>query len=454
MGTNEVTVRPSFAERTLFQQDQTELTSRLAARVVFRFLFVYLIIYNFAFPLSITSTFARLFGTGIPLLSKAAEGYEDGWNAVITWVGTHLFHVEITVRPNGSGDTTWNYVQVFCLAVFSLVLTAIWSILDSKRPNYVRLLGFLRVYVRYALATTMIVYGAVKVIKSQFPDPPLDRLLQPFGDASPMGLLWTFMGASTPYNIFSGAGELLGALLLTTRRTTLLGSLVCIGVLGHVVVLNFSYDVPVKLFSLHLFLMAVFLAAPDFKRLADLFLFNRRIEPAPIRPIFRQRWQNIAAISLRTALVAAYLVLWLYNSYETTKLFGSRTPKSPLYGIWNVEEFVVDAQTQPPVVTDGKRWRRVIFDYPKVIAIQLMDDKRQRYLLELDEQQMTLQLSKRDDKEWKASFHYQRPEEDQLELEGTFEGKKMLAKLRRVDASEFLLMNRSFHWINEFPFNR
>ncbi len=69
----------------------------------------------------------------------------------------------------------------------------------------------------------MINYGAVKVIKAQFPNPTLDRLLQPFGDASPMGLLWTFMGASESYNIFTGAGELIGGLLLTTRRTTLLG---------------------------------------------------------------------------------------------------------------------------------------------------------------------------------------------------------------------------------------
>src|SRR5947199_1204250 len=106
----------------------------------------------------------------------------------------------------------------------------------------------------------MLSFGAYKVIKSQFPAPSLDRLLEPYGDSSPMGLLWTFMGASKAYTIFGGFAEMLGGALLTVRRTTLLGALVCIGVITNIVMLNFSYDVPVKLYSTHLLLMAIFLA--------------------------------------------------------------------------------------------------------------------------------------------------------------------------------------------------
>jgi hypothetical protein len=65
-----------------------------------------------------------------------------------------------------------------------------------------------------------------------------------------MGLLWTFMGASAAYTIFTGLGELVGGLLLTTRRTALAGALVSAAVMTHVAVLNFCYDVPVKLFSM------------------------------------------------------------------------------------------------------------------------------------------------------------------------------------------------------------
>ena len=32
-----------------------------------------------------------------------------------------VFHTEIQVLPNGSGDTTYNYIQVFCLPDFLLI---------------------------------------------------------------------------------------------------------------------------------------------------------------------------------------------------------------------------------------------------------------------------------------------------------------------------------------------
>lgn len=95
-----------------------------------------------------------------------------------------------------------------------------------------------------------------------------------------MRLLWTFMGFSRAYCIFAGAAECLGGALLFFRRTTLLGAVLLLGVLGNVVLLNFCYDVPVKLFSTFLLFLAAYLAWPDARRLADFFLLNKLIEPA------------------------------------------------------------------------------------------------------------------------------------------------------------------------------
>jgi hypothetical protein len=292
------------------------------------------------------------------------------------------------------------------------------------------------------------------VIKSQFPNPSLDRLVQPFGDASPMGLLWTFMGASASYNVFSGAGEMLGGLLLTARRTTLLGALVSAGVLSNVVMLNFSYDVPVKLFSTHLLLMALFLAAPDLGRLVSVFVLNRRAEPAELRPLFRRKWLHRLALLVRTAVVVAFTALALAGANENRSKFGDLAARSPLYGIWNVEGFETDGKARPPLLTDTTRWRRVVFDYPGMIAVQLMSDSRLRYPLKLDADKKTLALTRRDDPAWHADFSYEESEPGVLTLEGTFEGKKVRARLRRTDPSGFLLLSRGFHWINEYPFNR
>ena len=132
--------------------------------------------------------------------------------------------------------------------------------------------------VRFVLGATMLSYGWAKVFPNQMPAPGPDRLLNPIGETSPMGLLWTFMGASSAYQIFAGVGEVVGGTLLFWRRTALLGALVLVVVLANVVALNFCYDVPVKLYSSHLLAMALFIVAPHVPRLLDVLVLNR---PAP-----------------------------------------------------------------------------------------------------------------------------------------------------------------------------
>src|SRR6185436_1005358 len=172
-------------------------------RVLFRFTFAYFVLYLFPFPLDV-----------IPYVAIVTQPYETLREWTVIGVGKHLFHVEVVHRFTGSGDTTYDYIQNFCILVLAVAATLAWSILDRKRASYARLYEWLRIYVRFGLATAMVTYGAAKVIPAQFPRQSVDRLLQPFGDASPMGLLWTFMGASAAYVIFTGLAEMLGGLLL------------------------------------------------------------------------------------------------------------------------------------------------------------------------------------------------------------------------------------------------
>lgn len=413
--------------------------------ILFRFAFAYFILYLLPFPAS-----------EIPGVEEYAFKYNQLWFKIVPWFGEHVLHLsqKITIFQNGSGDTTFNYVQLLCFAAISATVALCWSLVDFRRTNYRRLHIWLRVYVRFGLAIVMIAYGAIKVVKSQFPDPSLDRLIQPFGEASPMGLLWTFMGASTGYNIFSGAGEMLGGLLLTTRRTTLLGALVSIGVMSHIVALNFCYDVPVKLFSLNLLAMAIFLAVPDAHRLANMFLWNKPAPSADIKPFTRRKSVNYGIIGLRTAIVVAVVALHISNALESQRQFGSGAPRSPLAGIWSVEELRESGKDRPAVLTDTTRWRRIIFDYPAAIAIQLISDTRIRHGLQLDPANKTLTIRDRFTRKTIGELSYDQPESNRLVLDGTFDGKPIKATLKREDNKDFLLNSRGFHWINEYPFNR
>jgi hypothetical protein len=226
----------------------------------------------------------------------------------------------------------------------------------------------------------------------------------------------------------------------------------------QVLVLNLCYDVPVKLFSANLLAMALLLAAPDLRRLADLFLFNRRVEPTEIRPLFARRRLDRAAAIVWGIGLAAFTVFSLYGAYQANKTYAHLAPKPPLHGVWEVEEFVMDGSVRPPLLTDTERWRQVLFEYPEYVSFQLMQKSegrsRRNYGLKVDSKKKTLTLQTLDTAKKETVFSYRQPKPGILTLEGTLEGKEIRARLRRIDESEFLLISRGFHWINELPFNR
>jgi hypothetical protein len=414
-------------------------------RFFLRFGFVYFLLLMVPFDVSV-----------LPFGRPVIRPYEALWESVGTNVGRQVFGVTVQIlEMNGSGDTAYDYVRTFCHLVLAVLLGLLWTILDRKRSRDPRLYEWFRVYLRFSLAMAMIVYGTMKLIPTQFGSLGFYRLLQPFGNASPMGLLWAFMAASPAYTAFSGAAETLGGLLLIPRRTTLLGALVSAAVLTQVVMLNFCYDVPVKLFSSNLLVMALVLAAPDLRRLAALFLFNRRVEPVEMRPLFASRRLNRVAAAVWAIGLAGYTVYSLYGAYQSNKQYGFLAPKPPFHGVWEVEELVVDGTVRPPLLTDEERWRRVVVEEPGYIGIQRMKDSRPGYYkLEQDPAKKTFTLQDQRDPKKKYVLSYQRPKPEILVMEGGFKDRKIRARLRRKDDSEFLLTSRGFHWINERPFNR
>ena len=433
----------------------------LPRRIAFRFLVIYVLLYFLPMPIREIIGAVNIVGgeSVLPVTSKAFEylGYYDtAWQSVVIPVGKALFNVDITVVPTGSGDTAFAYVQVLCIFAIASLGALIWSGLDRSRLAYPRLHEWLRVYVRYVLAFTMLGYGMAKVIQTQFPPPGPERLMQSFGSASPMGLLWTFMGASTSYTFFAGFMECIGGLLLIPRRTVTLGAIVVTGTMLNVVVLNFCYDVPVKQYSTHLTLMAIWLTLPDLPALMAVFLRTKPVPPAPVQPLFRLAWLRYPALVFALALVGIDIYGGMTGNYEFWTQMSDRTGLSPLAGIYEVESF----ERQPGTATaanEKSRWRRVVInDYKTrlVLAVQQIDDQMPRYMITDDPEKKALTVALRTDPAKTGTLAYSNPEPGVLTLEGSFLGETISARLRKNEHPEYLLMSRGFNWVQEFPFNR
>ena len=177
------------------------------------------------------------------------------WSAVVPAVWRHLFGQSAPLKwqQDGGGDKTVHWLEMLCTVLLAALLAAVWTWIDRRARSPIATVPRRDAgsYVRYTLAAILLEYGLSKVIKTQFPAPPLARLEERYSDASPMGLLWTFMGYSPLYNLFSGAVECAAALLFF-RATTTLGALLSVAAMSNVLLLNLCYDVPVKLGAAHL----------------------------------------------------------------------------------------------------------------------------------------------------------------------------------------------------------
>lgn len=423
-------------------------------RVAFRFSCAYFLLYVTTAPLSV-----------VPGGRWVYLRFSHLWRKVVPWAGKHVLHLatDITAFPSGTTwDTTFNYVQLLLCLGLAAVVALVWSLLAARRPEDApdpRVSHGLRVLLRYLLAAFVLSYGLVKVMKSQFPFPAPEILVQTYGQSSPMELLWTFMGYSTGYNLFCGLTEAVGALLLFFRRTTTLGALLVAAAMANVLVLNLCYDVPVKTFSGHLFLMAVFLLLPDLQRLTHVLILNRSTEPVILRTPFRARWMERARWVLKPIVIGWCVIGETQVNYKAYTVRGDDSPRPALYGIYEVEAFTRNGELRPPLLGDASRWRSMTVNRRPALAVQWMNDKVTRFRMVDDPAKKTLTLSPSNDTpsggetNEKFVLTYDRPDPEHLTLQGSFYKDTLEIRLRKVDESRFVLVSRGFHWINEYPFH-
>jgi len=404
----------------------------ISLRVAFRFCCCYLLLYSL--PQGGTVNLLQ----SLPGGGKISQPYLNLWHAVCPWVAVHIFHLggkAVTYFPTGSGDTTLDYVLQLLFIVVAAIGTLAWSILDHRRRDYRALYAWLRLLVRYTLAFTLFGYGFAKVFPLQFQPASLRRLAEPYGEFSPMGVLWSFMGASQAYTIFGGAAEALGGFLLLFRRTTTLGAMTAFAVLANVVAMNFCYDVPVKLYSTNLLLMCVFLLAPDLRRLLDVLVLNRPSAPARLYAIrFQRRWMRILAVVFCVLFVGYELSNEIVQGWRFYRQVYVAPIHPPLYGIYNVESGAPTA------------WRKVIFENARSVAVRT--DTGELLTFPLEYAGPGLRINGADQYTWT------KPDAGHLVLTGQRAGAPSTIRLAKVDPARFLLKSRGFHWINELPLNR
>lgn len=408
-------------------------------RIAFRFGFVLGVLYIYPLPLGV-----------IPYTERVSDVLQKPLDLLTRWFASSVLGVGTPVNtPNGSGDRLYDWVFFLVLLIASALGAAVWSVFDRRRKAYPRLATGAWIALRYLLAWTLLMYGVVKIFNSQFPPPSPSRLDQRLGDISPMRLLWMFQGYSQAYTFFGGCAEAFAGVLLLWRRTATLGALVAIAVMTNVVMLNLCYDVPVKLYSMQLLVIATLIAMPQLHRTVRAILGHAVAEvPLRVRSSRRRERARLVAKLAALALVA-------YPLYQDIRRNLTERPVAhELTGIWKVERWSVDGVETPA------SWRKLIFNTWNGVVVTATE---QRFFLDAfvlpGAQSIAIAPMDKPDPKSDAGiapgrdlWRYAHPERERLVIDRLDHGKRVLITLTREP--DGLLMTRGFHWINESPYNR
>ncbi|AXY75362.1 hypothetical protein D3H65_15825 [Paraflavitalea soli] len=415
-------------------------------RIVFRFFFLFYCI--FLGPWSILSVVP---GTDF------IRYYYTAFRATALFFNTHLFHIPAaTLPPNGNGDYPEQWMEVCMSVTLAIAGTLIWSLLDRKRKNYTVLNYWFCLWVRYFIIMTGFIYGIIKLFCLQMPFPSISQFATPLGDYLPMRFSWMFVGYSTTYQFFSGGIEVVAAVLLLFRKTATLGVLIATGVFFNVMMLNLSYDIPVKINSMSMVVLCLYLLVQEMPRLYRFFV---QLQATP-SPVFLWPYESkrgrIIAIAAKWIFVALVLYSQLEYSITAAARRSAVTRTIPVpSGIYDVVKQTTLGDTIDISKPDSLYWQNIVFEKTDDGSIKTTDKRfRQRYgrgyfNAKFDSATQVISLRRSfSDSTFLAQFNYHIKDSIWVELT-SYPNKDSMYLLLRRRTAPFPLSERPFHWVSE-----
>jgi len=419
-------------------------------KILFRFFFAYFILY-------ITPWWFLDYIPGGNYLTQYYYSFND-W--LVNTANNKLFHLYKTLVPlNGSGDTSYAWIQLWLYLALALLGCTVWTMADARHSNYNRIGYWFRIMLRYFLIANCFSYGYAKIFLQQMPFPNLRQRSTPLGDFLPMRLSWMFMGYSTTYQFFAGAMEVIAGLLLLFRRTSTFGAIAATGVFLNVMAMNLGYDIPVKLYSMHLVIIGMVLLCFEHKRILSFFTNQAASAGSLYNITVAKSWMRILIWVSKIAFIILIIILPFKDTYEEYRQGNQPQIIAPIQaGVYEVSRFAVNHDTIPFTYADSLRWKDVIFENGYLGSICTTDTLfRQRYgrgyfNFSFDSARQKIFFSKRTvtfDSIPLFSMKLEMPDSNTILLSGLVRKDTVFAELKKTKR-HFQLAEKQFHWLSEY----
>jgi len=426
-------------------ENQENISWNIVSKVLFRTAFCFFLLY-------------ALFGGSASLLdlipgagAAVDRSIRVPMERLSQWVGIHLFHLTgpaAQLHIQATSDSALRWVAVAVMLAISAIATLIWSALDQRRENYRTLLAWFRLVIRLTLGVALLRYGFIKVFPIQFGPPPLAVLNEPVGNSSPTMLFWSLYGLNPTFVMTLGWTEVAAGLLLLFRKTAFLGAVFAMIVMTNVALLDISFDVPVKLYSLSLLAMAFVLLVPEMGIMTRLFLSHQPVRAVGTwGPATSRRTGRLFLLGLE--VLVAVLACWQYStgtlSVWRMKSNAMHDPAS-ITGGW-----VIQGDAKGLVGGNGSQIVAIYFDPNSDTYLRAADGSLWRSRAIYDRAHQRLRILY--EVVGMLMFTVEQPDADHLTLISQGPTVTQLSTLRmdRLPLPKtYPLLNHEFHWTNEF----
>ncbi len=350
----------------------------------------------------------------------------------------------ITLKDTGVySDSVSMYILLLLLLIVALLLTFLFQWLQKNEGRTEKLQVIIRQLMIAYLVLILLKYGLDKIFKTQFYLPEPNTLFTPMGQLSKDILFWSTMGVSHGYNIFLGSMEVVAAVFLFFRRTRLAGLLLTVGLFVHVVALNFSYDISVKVFAVFTFLMSLFLLWPYGKRLYLFFFTNKTVEPLHVT---QTSWLMPKYRNLVMTLAGLFIIAEAFYPYFKTGNFNDDYAKRPyLHGAYEVTAVVDGNDTLGAATLPVKRF---FIHRDSYLIVQDQQDRMHDYKLAYHPGHFTItdyQLRKRE-------LEYSYNASDSVLKLRYFSGNKAYWLIgKQLDWKKLPVLKHEFNWTMDAP---
>ncbi len=281
-----------------------------------------------------------------------------------------------------NSDTLGLYLLVLLLLITSLSIAFIWTcFFTTNQKKFFKTYYWTRVTMSYYLALQLLIYGFDKVFKHQFYLPEPNTLYTPLGYLTKDILYWSTMGASYSYTVFSGVIEVLSAIFLLFRQTRIIGAILSIAIMTHVLMLNFSFDISVKVFSAFLLLLSLFISFTFLKKNIRYFLFNETIAVDFYQISASEYPHRIVKKVVKFIMVIIIFFEALHNPVSHQNFNDDWQPRPFLHGAYNTTCCIKNNDTISLALTDSNYIKRFFIHRQGYFITQFLNDDFQDYTL-------------------------------------------------------------------------